>query len=200
MNYKFVGFLALAFVSFAACSEDASANITYDLSLGPTAVGTITTDGHTGVLQKADIIDFNITLHSATLTTTLTGPLSGGNYSQFGTDGAGNSSAFTATAAGLFFDFSATTGTPYLIFQGGTGYLCLNGAPGNCSGNPHSVAVHVGAAVNPLIQESGNVRIASLAVAGAVPEPSTWAMMLLGFGGIGFMAYRRKSRPALMAA
>jgi len=27
----------------------------------------------------------------------------------------------------------------------------------------------------------------------AVPEPSTWAMLLLGFAGIGFMAYRRKS-------
>ena len=34
----------------------------------------------------------------------------------------------------------------------------------------------------------------------AVPEPTTWAMMLLGFAGIGFMAYRRKSKPALMAA
>ena len=33
----------------------------------------------------------------------------------------------------------------------------------------------------------------------AVPEPSTWAMMLLGFVGLGFMAYRRKSKPALMA-
>jgi hypothetical protein len=27
----------------------------------------------------------------------------------------------------------------------------------------------------------------------AVPEPSTWAMMILGFAGVGFMAYRRKS-------
>jgi hypothetical protein len=26
----------------------------------------------------------------------------------------------------------------------------------------------------------------------AVPEPSTWAMMILGFVGLGFMAYRRK--------
>lgn len=26
----------------------------------------------------------------------------------------------------------------------------------------------------------------------AVPEPSTWAMMILGFIGVGFMAYRRK--------
>lgn len=28
-----------------------------------------------------------------------------------------------------------------------------------------------------------------------VPEPSTWAMMILGFCGVGFMAYRRKSGP-----
>jgi outer membrane lipase/esterase len=34
----------------------------------------------------------------------------------------------------------------------------------------------------------------------AVPEPSTWAMLILGFAGIGFMAYRRKSKTALMAA
>jgi hypothetical protein len=31
---------------------------------------------------------------------------------------------------------------------------------------------------------------------GGVPEPSTWAMMILGFAGVGFMAYRRKSEPA----
>lgn len=34
----------------------------------------------------------------------------------------------------------------------------------------------------------------------AVPEPSTWAMMILGFACLGFMSYRRKSRPALIAA
>jgi hypothetical protein len=28
----------------------------------------------------------------------------------------------------------------------------------------------------------------------AVPEPSTWAMMVLGFAGVGFMAYRRRSQ------
>lgn len=30
----------------------------------------------------------------------------------------------------------------------------------------------------------------------AVPEPSTWAMMILGFVGLGFMAYRRKQNGA----
>jgi len=33
-----------------------------------------------------------------------------------------------------------------------------------------------------------------------VPEPSTWAMMILGFASIGFMAFRQKAKSALMAA
>jgi hypothetical protein len=36
-------------------------------------------------------------------------------------------------------------------------------------------------------------------VAPAVPEPSTWAMMILGFLGLGFMAYRRKNSMTLAA-
>jgi hypothetical protein len=34
----------------------------------------------------------------------------------------------------------------------------------------------------------------------SVPEPSTWAMMILGFFGVGFMAYRRKSQTSLRFA
>jgi hypothetical protein len=48
-----------------------------------------------------------------------------------------------------------------------------------------------------------NNNVFSIDIAGpapAVPEPSTWAMMILGFAGVGFMAYRRKSKPALIAA
>jgi hypothetical protein len=38
-------------------------------------------------------------------------------------------------------------------------------------------------------------------ITAAVPEPSTWAMMILGFAGIGWMAYRRKQNgPALRVA
>ncbi|MDA9522939.1 hypothetical protein XI06_22325 [Bradyrhizobium sp. CCBAU 11434] len=33
-----------------------------------------------------------------------------------------------------------------------------------------------------------------------VPEPSTWAMMILGFCGLGFMAYRRKQNGSALAA
>ena len=39
----------------------------------------------------------------------------------------------------------------------------------------------------------------SLDVTAAVPEPSTWAMIILGFAGVGFLAYRRKQEGALNA-
>ncbi|MEH2627055.1 hypothetical protein V1292_005110 [Bradyrhizobium sp. AZCC 1719] len=33
----------------------------------------------------------------------------------------------------------------------------------------------------------------------AVPEPSTWAMMILGFAGVGYMTYRRKRQATALA-
>ena len=37
-----------------------------------------------------------------------------------------------------------------------------------------------------------NVQLSS-----TIPEPSTWAMLILGFAGVGYMAYRRRSPAAL---
>ena len=37
----------------------------------------------------------------------------------------------------------------------------------------------------------------NLTVTPAVPEPSTWAMMILGFAGVGAMAYRRRNQSAV---
>jgi hypothetical protein len=37
-------------------------------------------------------------------------------------------------------------------------------------------------------------------IAPGVPEPSTWAMMVLGFMGVGFLAYRRKNTSAFRFA
>jgi hypothetical protein len=44
-----------------------------------------------------------------------------------------------------------------------------------------------------------NLVAGEFTIAAAVPEPSTWAMMILGFCGLGFMTYRRKAS-ALSAA
>ena len=52
-----------------------------------------------------------------------------------------------------------------------------------------------------VLSSSGNsFEFDNISYTSAVPEPSTWAMMILGFAGVGFMAYRRKSRPALVTA
>jgi len=44
-----------------------------------------------------------------------------------------------------------------------------------------------------------DISVADIAVA-AVPEPATWSMMILGFAGIGFMAYRRSRKGLALAA
>ena len=36
--------------------------------------------------------------------------------------------------------------------------------------------------------------------ASAVPEPSTWAMMILGFAGVGYMTYRRRKQSTALSA
>jgi hypothetical protein len=84
------------------------------------------------------------------------------------------------------------------------------GAPG-CNGEPFCPYIPVGATFAGtalsvgFIGVNNQIAFADITLGSAnptpsVPEPSTWAMMILGFAGVGFMAYRRKSQPALMAA
>jgi len=52
-----------------------------------------------------------------------------------------------------------------------------------------------------IVGENGSTgAVGSGTVIAAVPEPSTWAMLLLGFAGVGFAAYRRKTGPAFRIA
>jgi PEP-CTERM motif len=75
----------------------------------------------------------------------------------------------------------------YLTYPAGGGAL-FNGSFGSSSVGSYFSPTCGGEICGfPL---SGTVLNAS--IASAVPEPSTWAMMILGFAGIGFMAYRRK--------
>jgi hypothetical protein len=56
-------------------------------------------------------------------------------------------------------------------------------------------------AINELGAASGNdFAIDNLSFASGVPEPSTWAMLFLGFGAIGLMMRRRQTRGLAIAA
>jgi len=63
-------------------------------------------------------------------------------------------------------------------------------------GNPESAS----AFVDPTFGvPTGYSVVTSAGIGNGVPEPSTWAMMLLGFAGLGFVAYRKVRRLAAVA-
>jgi hypothetical protein len=64
--------------------------------------------------------------------------------------------------------------TPY-TWTGASGTYAFELVYGECCGTPARLQV-------------------SLPLQTAVPEPSTWAMMILGFAGVGFLAYRRRNQ------
>ena len=92
------------------------------------------------------------------------------------------------------------------------GVLDLTLTPTNCSGDPagqfctfvpvgvsfsgvaHSV--NFGGVANQIGVD--NITLGASVPTGAVPEPGTWMMMLLGFGAIG-LAVRRRSRQLAIA-
>lgn len=88
-----------------------------------------------------------------------------------------------------------TNGVPYLLLVSVDTYAGLVGEPGPYLAgsasitDPFTLQVPTGVTVTYDYQPSS-----------AVPEPSTWMMMLLGFVGIVFMVYRRSSEPTLMTA
>lgn len=56
-----------------------------------------------------------------------------------------------------------------------------------------------GGATGPLEANAGLepwIMLSEVQFSSAVPEPSTWFMMIAGFAGLGFMAYRRKAQTA----
>lgn len=67
----------------------------------------------------------------------------------------------------------------------------------------NDVSLHLGDTLSFVVNNNGQYFDDSTALTAtitAVPEPSTWAMMVLGFAGVGFMAYRRKNKAALRFA
>jgi hypothetical protein len=77
--------------------------------------------------------------------------------------------------------------------------LTLNGQPIDQNGFARIIApndVRRGRWVSNLVSLEVLDAVSPVA---AIPEPSTWAMMILGFAGVGYMTYRRRKTAALAA-
>jgi hypothetical protein len=140
------------------------------------------------------------------VTTYLGTPIgSGGTEIQGESNGVGSNEFFYS-----FFDPSVDmtlflTGTPSgnrtipLVTNGsfdgpGFGFAYVSA---NCAGVTVCTQFSVG--VTPGASIFGPVDIFTTVASGAVPEPSTWAMLLAGFAGLGFVGYRAKRKITAIA-
>jgi hypothetical protein len=145
-------------------------------------------------------------LFNYVLTNTSTAPTTSSAVTAFGFNVDPNAILASSTATG---DFSVVSSGQ--VSQGYNLEMCFkNGQDNNCAGSPGNLGVNVGTPGSGTITLGfsslpGEITLSNYMVryqavngdgsaigqpVGSVPEPSTWAMMLLGFGAVG-MAMRR---------
>ncbi|MCK1637355.1 hypothetical protein IVA95_07085 [Bradyrhizobium sp. 157] len=97
----------------------------------------------------------------------------------------GTSGTFTLPGGGLFDFIAIKAGNQFMLYQVSPTNSVDWTTAGlvNNRGIPHEAS-----------------HIVAFSSVGAVPEASTWAMMILGFAGVGFLAYRRKGQGRVRVA
>jgi hypothetical protein len=98
------------------------------------------------------------------------------------------------SADGLVVLASETFGPLPPLDGGGQNYFNITGTNGDTFGGFRITLTPTGAGVSAL----QNVRVLT-ASNSAVPEPTTWAMMLVGFGAVGYSMRKRPSGKAQLA-
>jgi PEP-CTERM motif len=195
MKTKLLGIIALVFLSDLSSAKASTYNV--DFSIPASAVdpfesvvitGKMVTDCDSCTLQPSDFVSWSFTETGsfnasfsggpANITSALppVSPLSAG----------GGVITYDPHANGLL-DFLYVTGAAqndHVEF--GLGALVAEGPCSGCQAYNTGDGGH-----------GGTIAVEAIT---AVPEPSTWAMMILGFAGIGFLAYRRKNSAVLRLA
>ena len=195
MSIKRVAFAVIA----GAAAVLASAPLSATTYVGTHSVGdgtlnlSITTDNSVGILTQANITDWSFLMTNPGGSVTLDSANSLFTYF--------SGTALSATANELIFDFSGTGHMQWDNFgSGGNDAYCMDtvGAAATCVGSPPGQYLYVNATLST---ESRTGRfVLGTQLDSAVPEPSTWAMMLFGFGGVGLAMRRRKPKQQLLNA
>lgn len=194
-------FLAtVAALGVAAMSTAAQASIVYTINqssttpevsgelspLSDTVSGTITTDGKIGALESSDILGWNLELtdNIRPLSSVDLTPANSGIWMDIG-DG------LSASATGLSFDFS-DAGAVFIIqgttfgFSSGHQYFCFQATSGPCVAGETIVPDYY---ATDGVSATGLVGSVPL---NGVPEPATWATMLVGLGSVGAVMRSRR--------
>lgn len=173
------GFKALAFTLLLTFFSGVShANVMYTLipeTVGSVAVtGTITTNGTVGILASSDIVAYSISMaqpaNPGGPIETLSSPTGAGFYIL------GN--YFTATASALSWNFAQGVGAEASLYGSNTitqWHLYTNRIDVDFSGVEYA---------------SNRNGIQQVALASAVPEPGTLALMAVAFAGLAWMRKR----------
>jgi hypothetical protein len=187
-RYSFIAAFALLLIAGSA-----NANIIYGLNWalpggeGGSVAGTIETDGTTGILSTANLVDWNLTITDGD-----------GSFNLLGANSQGGivGSSLVATATDLIFDFS---GSGFLLMQSpswgvGQNWFCVEVS--GCSNQPqNSINVTTSDAATAFLAFQGRQSIASV-TDGQVPLPGLLALLALGLGVMGMQRRRTAAKSA----
>jgi hypothetical protein len=96
---------------------------------------------------------------------------------------------FEGDGIDTFTSFTSSTGDTTGYGGPDATFASLDGSTGTVFFGPNGIGANGGTDVFSLEEA---IALNTLVVTSGVPEPSTWAMMILGFVGLGFMARRRR--------
>jgi hypothetical protein len=115
----------------------------------------------------------------------------------------------SASPTNPFGAFGAGGVTGYFVYQANLGSITLpkNGSQTNSDLLQLGQMIPIDSYIVGFQNQSGSWQatansgaILETTAAGVIPEPATWAMMLLGFAGLGFAGYRASRNSAALAA
>jgi hypothetical protein len=187
--------LAVAAVAtFVGCATAAKADVfttyTVDASYnngGGTITGTFTVDATVAATAPGGTLD----LTAINLVQTGSGGINSFNFTDTGVGEQGVVVSDTLDQPPSFYDLNINDGGNDLTLG-----FDIDGGALATTGFGHST-VETEFSGAPIFVVSGTITEGT-GITAAVPEPSTWAMMILGFCGVGFLAYRRKQNGAAL--